>query len=197
MGPKMTFHQGLRVPAPHRCRRVSDLCCPFAGKSGRDVPGGRRGSVGHTGGRGPGHDGSQPLDCGRPRIGPPILGERPGLHSRDDQPGCPQCPLLRGRAGSQGGHRLLGQQLPDLHAQPGVPAGLRDRRRRGRTLVDPHAFAAAEAAARWSAGGGHRVAGRIVHGRQRRLRGCRLSLRSARPSRAFGARRRPGACGGG
>jgi hypothetical protein len=126
----------------------------------------------------------QPLDGRRPGAGPPILGTGPRIHPDHDQPGRARRPLLPGRPGQQGHHRLFGQQLSHLYAESDLPAGLRVGRRGGRALVDPDPFPAHGSGRPWPAGHGDRLAGRFVHGRQRRV-----LPRSTRPSARWASSR--------
>ena len=86
-----------------------------------------------------------------------------------------------------------GNSFPTYTPNPIFRAGLRVGRGRGRALVDPHPVAAAGGGRPGTAGGGDRVAGRLVHGRQRGLRRRRLPVRATRSAPAPGARRRAGA----
>ena len=99
------------------------------GRAGRDLAGRCRRAERAAGGRRARDDGSQPLDGGGPGARPPVLGQRSGLHPRDDQPRRTGRGASSGRAAPQGRDRLLGQQLPHVHAQPDLPRGATSRAR--------------------------------------------------------------------
>ena len=129
------------------------------------------------------------MDGGGPRAGAPDVGIEPGVHPGHAEPVVAGRPVLQGRAGQEGGHRLLGRLLPHLLAQPDLPAGLRRRRGRGRALVDPHLHPAPRGGGPGAAGRGHGLVAALLDGRERRLRRGRDPVRTRRPGVAARSRR--------
>ena len=150
-----------------------------------------------TGRRRPDPVRSQPVDGGGPRDGPSVLGDRRRLHPHHGQPQLSGRPVLPRRHGAQGGDHLLGRHLSHLHAQPGVPEGLRLGRGGGRALVDPHLHPTTGGGRPRSARRRHRLAPGFVDGRQRRLRHRRHPFRNGGAAGPARPRRHPGPRGRG
>ncbi len=132
--------------------------------------------------------GPQPVDGGGPGDSPAVLGNRRRVHPDHDQPGRAGSALLPRGDATQGGHRLLGQQLPVLRAEPHLQTRLRVRRSRPRALVDPHPQPAARGGGPWPSGHGDRISPRVGSCLQSWLRLGRLGVRSGRTAGAAGSR---------
>ncbi len=120
-----------------------------------------------------------------------LVGQGPRIHPGHAQPVEPRRPVLPRGPGLEGRHRLLGRRLPQLLPEPLVRLGLPRRRGRGRALVVPHLPPAARGGGPRPACRHHRVAGRLVDGRQPGLRPGGDALRRGRAARGLCARCHP------
>ena len=115
-------------------------------------------------------------------------GKDPHFDAGDVEPLEPGRAVLPGRPGGPGRDRLLGRHVPELHAEPVVPAGVPVRRGGGGALVLPRVRAAARSRGQGPARDRDPLDRGLVDGDQRRVHGGRLAVR---PGRSALARSRP------